>query len=87
MTLPVRTAGEWFIIGGLDAQSEQRVQIYSFSANKWRSGASLPFKAGSASSAEYNGKVCVLACLWLVTCVTTPGCHTADSSKCDTCDE
>lgn len=77
MTVQVRTAGEWFIIGGLDAQSEQRVQIFSFSTNKWRSGASLPFKAGSASSAEYDGKVYILVWLWCLVCfsdtVTTGG--------------
>lgn len=57
MLTAVCTAGEWFLVGGLGSQSDNKLQIYSFATNQWRKGANLPFKAGSASSAVHNGKV------------------------------
>lgn len=51
--------GKLYLFGGFGGSSEGRVQIYDPAANRWSVGASMPFMAGSASSATIGGKVYV----------------------------
>lgn len=51
------SAGKWYLAGGLDSNSDSKLQAYDFGSDSWTQKADLPFKAGSASSASFNGKV------------------------------
>ena len=51
--------GKLYLFGGLGGSSEGKVQVYDPAANRWTLGASMPFAAGSSSSAVIGGKVYV----------------------------
>ena len=52
-------AGKLYLFGGLGGGSEGRVQIYDPQADTWSLGASMPWAAGSCSSAQIGGVVYV----------------------------
>jgi N-acetylneuraminic acid mutarotase len=49
--------GRLYLIGGLDANSSGKVQIYDPATNGWSLGAPAPYPAGSCASALINGKI------------------------------
>ncbi|MDD5140808.1 MAG: kelch repeat-containing protein [Verrucomicrobiales bacterium] len=51
--------GRLYIIGGCDANSDGKVQIYDPATNGWSLGAPMPYPAGSCASAVINGKIYV----------------------------
>jgi N-acetylneuraminic acid mutarotase len=51
--------GKLYLIGGLDNNSEGRVQYYDPVANNWGIGTSMPWSAGSVSTAVIGGKIYV----------------------------
>ncbi|MES2304699.1 MAG: kelch repeat-containing protein [Gemmatimonadota bacterium] len=51
--------GNLYLLGGLGRDAEGRVQIYDPVRNRWRLGPSIPFAAGSSSSAYINGRIYV----------------------------
>jgi glucose/arabinose dehydrogenase/N-acetylneuraminic acid mutarotase/endonuclease YncB( thermonuclease family) len=51
--------GKLYLIGGLEAGSEGRVQIYDPATNTWSSGTAMPFAAGSSASAFINNEIFV----------------------------
>jgi len=46
-----------YLFGGLDNNSDDKLQIYDPLTDSWSLGAALPFPTGSASSALINGRV------------------------------
>ncbi|MBM7845279.1 kelch repeat-containing protein [Herpetosiphon giganteus] len=51
--------GKFYLFGGLDNNSDGKVQIYNPANNTWAMGADMPFAAGASSSAVINGYVYV----------------------------
>jgi N-acetylneuraminic acid mutarotase len=49
--------GRLYLIGGCDAGSDGKVQIYDPATNGWSLGAPMPFAAGACASAVINGKI------------------------------
>ena len=49
--------GRLYLIGGFDANSSGKVQIYDPVANSWSLGTPAPYLAGSCASALINGKI------------------------------
>jgi N-acetylneuraminic acid mutarotase len=49
--------GRLYLIGGFDANSSGKVQIYNPATNGWSLGAPAPYPAGSCASAVINGKI------------------------------
>jgi N-acetylneuraminic acid mutarotase len=49
--------GKLYLIGGLEAGAEGKLQIYDPSINQWSLGTPLPWAAGSVSTAVINGKI------------------------------
>jgi len=49
--------GRLYLIGGFDANSSGKVQIYDPATNGWSLGAPAPYAAGSCASALINGKI------------------------------
>ncbi|ABX03583.1 MAG TPA: hypothetical protein DEF47_17495 [Herpetosiphon sp.] len=47
--------GKFYLFGGLDNNSDGKVQIYDPVSNTWAMGADMPFAAGASSSAVING--------------------------------
>jgi len=50
-------AGRLYLIGGLGAGAEGRVQIYDPALGAWTTGAAMPWPAGAVSTALIGGKV------------------------------
>jgi N-acetylneuraminic acid mutarotase len=51
--------GHLYLLGGCDAGSDGKVQIYDPATNGWSLAAPMPFLAGACSSAVINGKIYV----------------------------
>jgi N-acetylneuraminic acid mutarotase len=49
--------GRLYLIGGCDAGSDGKVQIYDPATNGWSLGAPMPFAAGACASAVINSKI------------------------------
>ena len=49
--------GRLYLIGGCDAGSDGKVQVYDPATNGWSLAAPMPFAAGACSSAVINGKI------------------------------
>jgi N-acetylneuraminic acid mutarotase/glucose/arabinose dehydrogenase len=49
--------GKLYLIGGLEAGSEGKVQIYDPVANQWSLGTPMPWAAGSVCTTVINGKI------------------------------
>ncbi len=47
--------GKWYLVGGLGAGSEGKLQVYDPAADAWTLGAPLPWSGGSVSTAAIGG--------------------------------